>query len=149
MATRRYFYVLDSSDPLRWVDRYLANASLEQRTSGLALAYQRGPEQMAAASPTNATIREQIREQAALTTRLASEDLFAPSKWAVESASLIEANPEAVSERMRAFFQAPHANTDQLVLCADREGALEALAAARALSMAEIAALDPAHPLLA
>lgn len=144
MATRRYFYVLDSSQPLRWVDRYLANASLEQRTTGLALAYQRGPEQMAAASPTNANIREAIREQAALTARLAAEDLFAPSKWAVESASLIEAHPEAVSERMRAFFQAPHTNTDQLVLCADREGALEALAAARAVSMAEIGAMEPA-----
>jgi hypothetical protein len=45
---------------------------------------------------------------------------------------------------MRAFFQAPHANTDQLVLCADREGALEALAAARAVSMAEIGAMEPA-----
>lgn len=140
---RRYLFMLDSSQPLRWVDRYLSGASLEQRTSGLALAYLRGPERMAPANPTNASIRERIREQAALTQRLAQTDLFAPSQWAVESASAIEAHAE-LSPRVRAFFAAPHTSTDQLVLCADVEGAADALAAARSASMTQIAAMAPA-----
>ena len=140
---RRYLFMIDSSQPLRWVDRYLSGASIEQRTSGLALAYLRGPEHMAPANATNASIRERIREQAALTQRLATADLFAPSQWAVESASAIEAHAETVSPRVRQFFAAPHTNTDQFVLCADVEGAREALAAARSVSMQDIATMPP------
>lgn len=144
MATRRYYFLLDASQPLSWVDRYLAESSLYQRVSGLVTAFSRGPTAMVAQTDTNRLIRERIREQAALTERLARLDLFAPTKWAVESASAIEAHPDQVPDRMRAFFAAPHANTDQLILCADREGALEALAVARSRSLAEIATLEPA-----
>lgn len=143
MASRRYYFLFDASQPLSWVDRYLAESSLYQRVSGLVTAFSRGPTAMAPQTDTNRLIRERIREQAALTDRLARLDLFAPTKWAVESASAIEAHPDQVPDRMRAFFAAPHANTDQLILCADREGALEALAAARSRSLAEIATLEP------
>jgi len=144
MASRRYYFLLDASQPLSWVDRYLAESSLYQRVSGLVTAFSRGPAAMAPQTDTNRLIRERIREQAALTERLARLDLFAPTKWAVESASAIEAHPDQVPDRMRAFFAAPHANTDQLILCADREGALDALSAARSRSLVEIATLEPA-----
>lgn len=142
MARRRYLLALDAREPMRWVDRYLANSSIYQRTSGLAAARRLGAAAMARTNANNDRIRELIAEQDALTQRLASTDLFARTAWFVEGAGAVEAG--VVTPRIRDFILATGGQTYQTVLCADREGAAAALAAARSADLQQIGRMDPA-----
>lgn len=141
MARRRYLIAVDASNPLLWVDRYLATGDVEYRTSGLMAARVRGDAAMAARSEINDKIRERVAEQAALSRRLASTDLAAPGRWAAESVGALEAGGAPAS--FAALIASSGGATRQAIVCADREGALAALAAGRARSMDEIGAMEP------
>ncbi len=165
MAFRRYLFGVDTSQPFAAMDRYIAGGADTYAPSDLssiertvATYRQRAQEQTASGwSPTpggwnvdwNAVLEQAenyLAQRRDLDTRRATTDLFSPAAWAVVDANdFAAATPATMPERMRAFLAAPHRSTDQFIQFADREVALAALARARSVSPAQIAAMPTAE----